>query len=65
MWLRREMASVILDFKSRADAWQHLGNSSHAEIHPGYKSYTMRQRDAWRRMHQDALERCYAIISVS
>ncbi|KAG8685134.1 hypothetical protein FRC08_013283 [Ceratobasidium sp. 394] len=61
-WLQREVASVILDFDSRAQEWNRLANSNHAGTNGGYKSYCIRQRDAWTSMCTDAYSRATHIL---
>ncbi|KAG9077610.1 hypothetical protein FS749_010474 [Ceratobasidium sp. UAMH 11750] len=61
-WLQREVASVILDFDSRAQEWNRLANSNHAGTNGGYKSYCIRQRDAWTSMCTDTYSRATHIL---
>ncbi|KAG8781152.1 hypothetical protein FRC12_022181 [Ceratobasidium sp. 428] len=64
-WLRREMASVILDFDSRASVWEKRSQTHSANLSPGYRSYCLRQRDAWQTLRDDALARGRSILTAS
>ncbi|KAG8793227.1 hypothetical protein FRC12_003444 [Ceratobasidium sp. 428] len=64
-WLRREMASVILDFHSRAATWERYSQSKSASLSPGYRCYCLRQRDAWQALRDDALARGRTLLTAS
>ncbi|KAG8789237.1 hypothetical protein FRC12_013730 [Ceratobasidium sp. 428] len=56
-FLRREMASVILDFCSRSEAWAALATSNDVKLRHGYRAYCMRQRDVWKQLSENAFDR--------
>lgn len=62
--LRREMASVILDFSARSQAWDTLATSQHAGFNQGYAAYCKRQRDIWHELREDVSARCKAALMV-
>ncbi|KAG9107752.1 hypothetical protein FRC07_008579, partial [Ceratobasidium sp. 392] len=62
-WLRREMASVVLDFSSRAHMWEALSVSDFSKVNAGYRAYCLCQRDAWHSMRDDALRRGHHMLA--
>ncbi|KAG8716637.1 hypothetical protein FRC09_015470 [Ceratobasidium sp. 395] len=61
-WLRREMASVILDFNARATHWEGLSQTDNAAVNAGYRVYCLRQRDTWLTMRNDAYQRGRSLL---
>ncbi|QRV91950.1 hypothetical protein RhiJN_19968 [Ceratobasidium sp. AG-Ba] len=63
LWLRREIASVILDFDRRAQVWNARASSDAGKRSMGYRAYSIRQRDAWTSLRQDALDRAKHMLT--
>ncbi|KAG8706551.1 hypothetical protein FRC08_000988 [Ceratobasidium sp. 394] len=61
--LRREIASVILDFNSRADDWRNKLDTDHTKMNSGYAAYCVRQRDSWLAMRDDAIQRAQTMLN--
>lgn len=65
MWIRREMATVVLDFDHRSQWWCDLSTSQHARFNLGYESYCKRQANLWAELRDDAFDRCRSYLEVS
>jgi hypothetical protein len=62
--LKRELASVLLDFGARSNAWATKSLSDFANVNAGYRAYCLRQKDCWWTLCQDGFVRGRDILEV-
>jgi hypothetical protein len=62
--LKRELASVLLDFRARSKAWAEKAVSDFANVNAGYRAYCLHQKDCWLTLCQDGFVRGRDILQV-
>ncbi|EUC59034.1 hypothetical protein RSOL_293350 [Rhizoctonia solani AG-3 Rhs1AP] len=64
VWLRREIASTLLDYRARSDEWLARAESNYSFVNSGYRAYCHRQADIWNELLEDMFHRSLVPLQV-
>ncbi|KAG8755687.1 hypothetical protein FRC11_005876, partial [Ceratobasidium sp. 423] len=65
LWLRREIASTLFDYKHQSDEWSARASSDYATQNPGYHAYCIRQADTYHGLLADGFRRSQDALTAS